>query len=276
MVSVWVRVAAFVVIVLIVLLLYVRYIQATGIFFPTREIVATPAEYGLGFENISLSTPDDKRIHGWFIPYDSAKATVLFFHGNGGNISHRLEKILILRQAAVNICIIDYRGYGNSTGKPSEGALYRDARLVYTYLCNERAIDAEHIILYGESLGAAVAIDLAKDVPVKGLIVEGGFSSGKDLGRHFYPFVPPPLLPNIFDSVTKIRTVTVAKLFIHARHDEVVPFKFAKKLYVAAPEPKQFIESSGGHNDTHVTSSQQYRQAIFDFIRRLASGGREA
>jgi len=265
----FVRLAGLFVIVLTVFLVYVKYIQATGIFFPAGEITATPADIGLSFEELSLRTADNQVLHGWFIPQDDAQTTLLFLHGNGGNISHRLEKLVILRQASVNIFIFDYRGYGRSSGKPSEEGLYRDARAAYEYLCNERAIDGKNIIVYGESLGAAAAIDLAKDVLVKGVIIEGGFSSGKDLGQRFYPFVPPLLLPNMFDSLSKIKTIAVPKLFIHARNDEVVPFEFAQKLYAAAPAPKQFVATDGGHNDAYTASNEQYIKAIIDFIQCL-------
>ncbi len=249
--------------------LYVKYLEAKSVFFPSKGLQASPADIGLTFQDIYLNTKDSVQIHGWFIPGQEAKYTLLFCHGNGGNLSDRLDKILILRQAKVNIFIIDYRGYGLSSGKPKELGIYLDAKAGYDYLISKKNIKPDQIILYGESLGAAVIIDLASREKVGGLIAEGAFSSGRDIGKVLYPYVPKFILPNIFDSLGKINKVKVPKLFLHSAGDEVVPIKLGKKLYQAAPEPKYFLEVSGGHNSIYFDSKDKYLVSIIAFLDKL-------
>ena len=208
---------------------YIKYLEANSIFFPQRDIEATPSDLGLSFDETHITTSDNIEIHGWFIPREQARYTSLFLHGNAGNISHRLDKIALLLKAHVNIFIIDYRGYGRSKGKPSEKGMYIDTEAAYDYLVKERKIAPADIILYGESLGAAAAVDLAAKEEVKALILEGGFSSGRDIGKKIYPFIPRVLLPDILNSADKIPKIKAPKLFIHARDDEVVPFATGQK-----------------------------------------------
>jgi len=249
--------------------LYVKYLEAKSVFFPSKGLQASPKDIGLTFQDIYLNTKDGVQIHGWFIPGQEAKYTLLFCHGNGGNLSGRLDKILILRQAKVNIFIIDYRGYGLSSGKPKELGIYLDAQAGYDYLIDKRGTDPEQIILYGESIGAAVIIDLASREKVGGLIAEGAFSSGRDIGKELYPYVPKFILPNIFDSLGKINKIKVPKLFLHSAGDEVVPIKLGEKLYRAAPEPKYFVEVSGGHNSIYFGSKDKYLVSIIAFLDKL-------
>ncbi len=263
------RVLFFLFLLSIVLLAYVKYLQATSIFFPIKDVEALPADINLTFEDVYLKTPDNQKLNAWFIPNKETELTMLFFHGNGGNLYHRLDKISLINKIPINIFIIDYRGYGKSTGKPSEKGLYIDAFSAYDYLVRERKIKPENIILYGESLGGAVAIDLAGKVTVAGLITEGTFSSAKDMARFFYPFMPPIFFPVMFDSTSKIKNVTVPKLFIHSRDDEVVPFRFGKKLYEAANEPKEMAEILGGHNSMYSDVSDEFIGLLQSFIKEM-------
>lgn len=248
---------------------YAKYLETKSLFFPLKGLQTSPAEIGLTFQDVYLTTEDNIKIHGWFIPFQGAKYTLLFCHGNAGNISTRLDKILVLRQAKVNIFIIDYRGYGLSSGKPKELGIYLDAQAGYDYLINKRDLSLEQIILYGESLGVAVIIDLASREKVGGLIAEGAFSSGKDIGKIFYPYVPEFILPNIFNSLGKIKNIKVPKLFLHSADDEVIPIKLGKKLYQAALEPKYFAELSGGHNSIYFDSKDKYLLSIIVFLDKL-------
>lgn len=263
------RLIIYIVVSLGLVFLYGKYLAAKSVFFPSKGLQASPADIGLTFQDIYLNTKDGVQIHGWFMPCQGAEFTLLFCHGNAGNLSGRLDKILILRQAKVNIFIIDYRGYGLSSGKPKELGIYLDAQAGYDYLINKRGTNPEQIILYGESLGATVIIDLASREKVGGLIAEGAFSSGRDIGKVLYPYIPKFILPDIFDSLGKIKKIKAPKLFLHSAGDEVVPIKLGEKLYQAAPEPKYFVEISGGHNSIYFDSKDKYLLSIIAFLDKL-------
>lgn len=248
---------------------YVKYIEKRSIFFPSADIELTPAYINLAFEDIYIDTQDGVKINGWFIPCDTAKYTLFFLHGNGGNISHRLEKISLLNKTGLNVFIVDYRGYGRSPGKPSEKGIYRDAQASYDYLINRRKINPENIIVYGESLGTAAAINLASKVKLKALIVEGAFSSGRDMAKRIFPLLPGFLFSDSFNSLKKIKKVTAPKLFLHSRNDEIVPFVLSKKLFDCASDPKQFGELLGGHNTAFLDSQDKYLSAIAVFVKQL-------
>lgn len=248
---------------------YIKYLESRSVFFPTKNIEFTPEFINLPFEDIYIETEDKLKINGWFIPYGGAKYTVLLCHGNAGNIADRLDKISLLHRLGVNIFIIDYRGYGKSQGRPSESGIYLDAKRAYDYLINSRNIRPENIILYGESLGGAVAINLASEVKIAGLILEGAFSKGRDMAKKIYPFLPPLLFSNKFDSLIKIKKIEAAKLFIHSKDDEIVPFALAQKLYNTAKEPKRLVEVAGSHNNAFLDSQQTFFSSIAAFIREL-------
>ena len=181
---------------------WVRYIERNNIYFPTREISSTPETAGLAFEDVYLKTEDGKLLHGWFVPNEKAKFTVIFCHGNGGNISHRLEKLAFLYRLGLSAFIFDYRGYGKSEGIPSEAGLYKDGEAAYDYLVGKRRVSGDSVIVYGESLGGAVAIHLAANRKVKALITEDTFSSIKDMSKIVYPFVPTFFISSKFDSAS--------------------------------------------------------------------------
>lgn len=248
---------------------YVKYLEKKGIYYPTNDIEVGPELINLGFEEVNIETKDNVRINGWFIPCKQARYTVLFFHGNAGNISFRIDKAGLLDNAGLSIFIIDYRGYGKSLGIPSEKGLYLDARAAYDYLVNKRNIRPDTIILYGESLGSAVAVDLAAEKKVGGIIIEEGFSCGKDMGKVFYPYFPRFIFSNIFDSLAKIKKVNCPKLFFHSRDDEIIPIRIALKLYNAAGEPKRMVELAGDHNNAFLDSQEVYLSSIISFIKEL-------
>lgn len=247
----------------------VKYIENKFTFYPEKRIEFYPSVFNLDFEDVYVKTEDEIRINGWFIPQSNVKYTLLFLHGNGGNIGTRLKKLLMLHNTGINIFIIDYRGFGKSKGKGSEKGLYFDAKAAYNYLVDIRGIQPEQIILYGESLGAAVAIDLACNAKVKAIIVEGAFSRGRDMADKLCPILPKPFFSNSYDSLKKIENVQVPKLFIHSRNDEIVPFALANKLYNASPEPKELVEIDGGHNTAFLVSQKKYISSIGLFIEKL-------
>jgi uncharacterized protein len=244
-----------------------RWREPRMIYYPIRQIEGTPQH----FDDVFLPTPDGEKINGWFIPSLHANAPViLFFHGNAGNISHRLEKLACFQELGADVFIIDYRGYGRSTGAPSEQGTYRDARAAYEYLTQERNISPSRIVLYGESLGSAVAVELATKTPVGGLIIEEPFTSTADVGRRLFPFLPVGwLVQNKYDSIHKIGHIKASLLIFHSRNDEMFPYSFAERLLAAAPEPKRLVALSGSHNDAFATSTTIYRQGLKTFLGNL-------
>ena len=263
------RIVIYIILGIVLLVIYVKYLEQRNLFFPFREINYTPQEIGLSYEDIYFTTEDNKKINGWFIPFENAKYTILFFHGNAGNISHRLDKIKIFHDLGLNVFIIDYRGYGNSEGKPSETGLYLDARASYGYLIDKRKVKSSSIILYGESLGGAVAFELATQVDVLAIITEETFSSVRDVAKNIYPFLPSFFVSDKFNSVSRIGKLTIPKLIIHSKDDEMIPFKHAQKLYESAKDPKILVAISGSHNSAFLDSGKDYKNHIREFIEGL-------
>lgn len=248
---------------------YIKYMEIHGIFYPTKTVELTPQALDIAFEDIYIKAEGNILINSWFIPYNNAKYTLIFFHGNAGNIGHRLDKISLLREIGLNIFIIDYRGYGRSRGIPCEKGLYSDATSAYEYLTNARKIPPSQIILYGESLGSAAAINLAAKSAVKAIILEGAFSCGKEMAHQIFPFLPEIFFADTFNSLKNIPGVKAAKLFLHSKDDAIVPFRLAKKLFDYAPNPKFFIELKGSHNNGFLSSKDTYISAIKSFITAL-------
>jgi fermentation-respiration switch protein FrsA (DUF1100 family) len=259
---------AYIVVLLAVMIGYAKYVESKTVFFPSREMEITPEFIKLPYEEINLKTPDKLKINSWFIPATS-RYTVLFCHGNAGNISTRLEKILVLHDFGLNVFIFDYRGYGKSQGGPSENGMYIDTKTAYDYLVNQRKINPEDIIIYGESLGGAAAINLAAKARNRGLIMEGVFSRAVDMARRLYPFLPPFLFSVKFDSLSKIKNIETPKLFIHSVDDGIVPIDLARKLYRAAKGEKYFVEIDGPHTTAFLDSKEKYIAAIKSFLARL-------
>jgi len=217
---------------------------------PSREIEATPADIGLGFEPLTLTTRDDEQLDAWFIPADPARGVVLFCHGNAGNISHRLVSIQLFNELGLSVLIFDYRGYGQSTGKPTEKGTYRDADAAWDYLVEQRGIPAEHVILFGRSLGASIAADLATRQSAAGLILESGFTSVPDVAAKLYPWLPVRWFSRYqYDARKKLANIHSPVLIAHSRDDEIISYSNGERLFEAANEPKQFLQLRGGHND---------------------------
>ncbi len=234
-----IRIALVICTVFVAAYFYVRYLEQKSLYYPTKEMEGTPAVLGLDYRDIVFSTPDKVTLHGWFVPAPDARCSVLFFHGNGGNISHRLGKIDFLHKLGANVFIVDYRGYGRSGGRPRESGLYQDASAAYAYLRD--VLKQDCVIVYGESLGGAVAIDLALRQKVAGLVLEGTFSNVADMAKTVYPWLPAAVLSSKFDSLTKIASVRAPKLQLHAQDDDIVPFDLGKRLYETAGEPKAVL-----------------------------------
>ena len=254
------------------------FLQPRLLYRPTREVSLTPAEIGLDFEDVHFHSGDGVLLNGWYVPAKNAAFTVLFCHGNGGNIMHWLDSLRLFHDLHLSCFIFDYRGYGRSGGKPREAGTYRDAQAAYDWLIGAKQVPAEQIIVFGYSLGGSVAAHLAGRAEVRALVVEGAFTSYPDIGARFYPYMPVRLFAFFrYDTRAHIRKVRCPVLVMHSRHDELVPFEFGTRLYEAANEPKQFVEIAGSHNDSLVASGDLYREAWrkwLDFVSRV--GGHES
>jgi uncharacterized protein len=264
-------------IVVISFIIWLSLNEPRFLYHPSSEIEQTPDKLGLKYENIALTTSDGVHINGWFVPGENlvedgqlTRLTVLFFHGNAGNISHRLEKIEIFRDLGVDTFIIDYRGYGLSEGQPNEEGTYRDAQAAYEYLTQQRKLKPSSIVVYGESLGSAIATDLASKVPVGGLVLEEGFTSTANVGQEMFPFIPIRwLVRNKYDTISKLPGMHTPLLVLHSRDDTLIGFNHGQRLFAAANDPKQFVELRGGHNDAFLTSGLTYRAALSKFFVAL-------
>ena len=236
---------------------------------PGRELDATPAAAGLDYEDAWIDTADGERLHGWFVPAHGARGTVLFFHGNAGNISHRLESLQIFNRLGVNVLIVDYRGYGQSSGQPGEEGSYRDAEAAWDYLVSTRGIPPGRIVIFGRSLGGAVGAWLASrpDVMPAGVVIESCFSSGLDMGRRLYPVLPVRLITRIGYPVTDYVTKIDSPLMVvHSRDDEIIPFDMGRAIFDAAREPKTFLEIGGDHNAGFWISRERYVPTLDTFL----------
>ncbi len=250
------------------LLCLLAYIfQPRLVFFPDRRMGPTPVQLGVTYKDVFFETADGVRLNGWFIPVERASGVLLFCHGNAGNISDRLESIRIFLDLGLSVFIFDYRGYGRSDGKISEAGTYADARAAFDYLVGEAHVPPEQIIIFGRSLGAAVAIHLAFRQRPRALVVESAFTSIADIGQRAYPFLPVKWLSRIrYDSTRWVPTMDVPKLFIHSPADDVVPFDLGERLFAAAAEPKTFLSIGGDHNAGFIDSGNLYMDGWRSFL----------
>ncbi len=236
-----------------------------------------PSKYPDGYWHIAKQLPvedcyfkasDGVMLHGWFADFAGTNTTLLWLHGNAGNISDRQDNLMRLLRIGINVFIIDYRGYGRSKGHPSEQGLYKDAQAAYDYLLHTKSISPRDIYLFGRSLGGAVAINLALSNKAAGLIVESTFTSLPDIGRELYPFLPVKMITRErYDSLAKIAQINIPVLIIHGDADEIVPVGHGKKLFEAANEPKEFYVIKGAeHNNTYVVGGKAYFEKIKAFV----------
>lgn len=267
----------------------VMLLEDSFIYFPTRypdgdwtPVLVPPRGGEARIEDCFFTAVDGVKLHGWYcapqrqetgiVRSVDTKVVLLYFHGNAGNLTYRLDMIQLLVQIPVDVFIIDYRGYGKSEGTPTEEGLYGDADAAWRELTVTRGTHPDRIVIFGKSLGGAPAIDLARRVSAAGLIVQSSFTSAADMAEEVMPFVPRFLLRTKFDSIGKVHAVSCPKLFIHSPADEVVPYKLGRRLYDAAPPPKQFFEvPRAGHNETHIAGGRPYFDALRAFIDSCAS-----
>ena len=237
------------------------------VFFPETSFDRTPNELNLQYKEAYFHTEDGKRIHGWFFPLKKEFPVILFCHGNAGNISHRLDNIRLLLDQRLQVFIFDYRGYGKSSGRPSEKGLYLDGLAAYDYLIKREHIPSTNIIPFGRSLGATVAIEISLKRRVKSIIIESAFTSIREMARTialFYLF--SFFLPAHYNNLEKIGQVSIPKLIIHGKDDEIVSFSMGEKLFEAAKAPRYFFPvKDAGHNDTFIVGGREYFEGIAAF-----------
>ena len=222
----------------------------------------------LGAEDVWILTSDGVRLHAWWIMSPQASLVTLYLHGNAGNVTHRFLQIREIIAAGSSVLMLDYRGYGKSGGSPSEHGLYADADAAYLYLL-DHGYSAQHIVLQGESLGTAVAVDLASRKECAGVVLEAAFTSGHDVANTVLPIVGA-LVFRGFDTKSKIANIRAPLLFFHGDRDEIIPLRLGRSLFEAAPGPKYFIEIPGaGHNDLVETAGSAYRERLHEFYGHL-------
>lgn len=255
-------------------------------YYPEPDWIATPAQFGLDAEDVYLAPEEGVQIHAWFFPLRAGGtssgrawpvATMLFCHGNAGNVSHRLDNVARLLDVGFQVLLFDYRGYGHSTGQPSEAGLYRDAHAAWNYLVARPETGSAPRVIFGRSLGGAVAVELAAEQSRRpdtiacadGLILESTFTSFQTLARLVLP-VRLPRLPVKYDSLSKISRIAMPVLVVHGEYDELIPFDDGRALFEAAPQPKWWYPIRGaGHNDTYLLGGEAYFQRLAAFAQDL-------
>jgi pimeloyl-ACP methyl ester carboxylesterase len=251
------------------LIFYFGILQDRFIYFPERTLVLTPAEIGLQYETINFTTEDGIKLSGWFIPAKDPKGTLLFCHGNAGNISHRIDSINMFYQSGLSTFIFDYRGYGQSDGRPTEQGTYLDAEAALKYLIQERKFSADEIIYFGRSIGGSIAAWLAQYYTPKALVIESAFTSVKDIAKDLYPFLPVKLLVRFnYNTLDYLQKTNCPALIIHSRDDEIISYSHGQRLFEIANQPKEFLEISGSHNEGFILSVRLYKDTLDAFISK--------
>jgi uncharacterized protein len=250
---------------------FLAVFQSHYVYFPEREIIATPRDGGMAFDEVSFQSSDGLRISAWYIPAKNSRGVLLFCHGNGGNISHRLESIRIFNRLGLNVLIFDYRGYGQSEGSPTEEGTYRDAESAYQYLSRVRKINPSRIIIFGRSLGGAVAARIAGKQNPGALIIESAFTSIPDAASDLYPWLPVKIMARIhYATVNDIGQARCPVLIVHSRDDEMISIRHGRRIFEAAKEPKAFLEITGSHNNGFADSGKRYEEGLNAFISLYA------
>jgi uncharacterized protein len=265
--------------VLLILALLLRLLENRMTFFPSAELSEHPDNYGLAHEELMIEVAEGGTVHGWHFPAAEQNAPVLvIFHGNAGNISHRLDWLAPFLRRGLGALLFDYRGYGKSTGRPSEKNFQQDALIIWDYLTKTKKLPCGSLILFGRSIGSAPAAYLAANRPVGGLIMEGAFFRGADMARQIFGFLPVQLImKNRWEVAEALSKTQVPVLITHGTEDEVVPFKLGKKLAeTKGPDDLEWWPVSGGrHLDLHILQGANYYDRMEKFARRaVGSGGR--
>jgi len=264
-----IRVVVYFLIAYATLAVYACFFCGKLVYYPTADYEMTPDD---PHETVEYPSADKEQITGWFFPVPDAKWTILFMHGNAGNISHRLDTVGFWSGLGCQVLLFDYRGYGHSTGTPDEKGTYLDARAMWDWLTEVKKIKPENIIVHGRSLGGAIAVQLTIDVPESpaGLILESTFMSIGEMSKELFPFFPIRWALGIkYDSIDKIGNITIPKMIIHSKDDEIIPYSHGQRLFALAKFPKIFLEISGSHNYGFLSSNNSYSKGLRKFLSDL-------
>jgi uncharacterized protein len=251
----------------------IRSLLNSLLYFPSRAIVETPDSAGLDFLDLELETDDGERLHGWWIGAQvDAIGHLLLCHGNAGNVGDRVLHASLLTATGFDVLLFDYRGYGRSSGRPSEEGTYRDARAALKCLLERPGVDPTRVVYLGESLGGAIALDLALERPPASLVLLSAFTGVRELGRLHYPFVPRSLVPDAYPTLRRIHDLRAPLLVLHGDGDDIVPLAQGRALFEAAPEPKRLHVFPGlGHNDLVPLAGAEFARVITSWVSASAA-----
>ena len=266
----WAYLVVLVLILVTFFFLFYPRVESFFIYFPQSHFDFSPEEFRLQYKEVFFSTEDGKRLHGWFFPAEKHSPVILHFHGNAGNISHRLDLVQPFLRKELSVFLVDYRGFGKSSGRPSETGLYQDGLAAWSYLVETERIAPERIVLHGHSIGAAVAIEVALQKKVGSLVIESAFTSTKEMAKTMTLFaLLSPMFPSHYNNLEKIPRVSAPKLIVHGQRDEIVPFAMGLRLFEAAPDPKFFYPvKDAGHNDVFIVGGEKYFEVFAEFARK--------
>lgn len=270
------RTMAFVVLRILVLvylgMLVLLFACQRQIIFPaTRGSIRSPDVFGWAFENVVLDVGGETT-HGWFLSVDHPRGTILFSHGNGGNVDLWLDAMAVYRRMGFNVLLYDYGGYGLSTGKPSEKRCYEDVRAMWRWLTLTKELPESSILLVGRSLGAGVTTQLAVEVNPRGVVMESPFLSIPAMARRSFPLFPARLMVrHVFDNESKVARIKAPLLVVHSPDDTLVPYSHGRRLYEMAQPPKTFLEVRGDHNEWSMVSEDVYERGFLDFVAQFAT-----
>ncbi|MBV6446482.1 alpha/beta hydrolase [Nitrosomonas sp.] len=259
----------------LVFVLLVYFGQSRLVYFPEKQLSNTPDVIGLDYATVSIPVGNGETLHGWWMSVQDAKGTVLFFHGNAGNISHRINYLTMFKRLGYNTLLFDYRGYGQSSGTPSESGMYQDALAAWHYLTGTKEIAPKRIVLFGESLGGAVASWLAAREKPGLLVLASTFTSVPELGAEIYPFLPVRWISRFeYNTLKSLQAVSCPVFIAHSPQDEIIPFQHSQRLFQAAPEPKQFLPLEGSHNTGFIFMQPVWKKALGAFMdKNLSNAG---
>ena len=265
------RVLASVAFILGVLWIMLPFLLNSLLYFPSRQFYGQPSSFGLEDRDVVFETRDGETLHAWwFRTHDESLGHVLLLHGNAGNIGDRLLHAQLLTEAGLDVFSFDYRGYGRSTGSPSEEGTYNDARAAVLALARQEGVDTKRLLYLGESLGGGVAVALALEAPPRGLILLSTFTSVRDMGRVHYPIIPTSLVPDAYPTLRRIRELECPVLVMHGDRDDIVPVEQGRALFEAAPEPKRLhLFPGAGHNDLLNRAGREWAETIAAWVRDI-------
>ncbi len=262
------------------MIVYLLLGQSRYVYYPSRRVLATPADAGLRFERLRIRTIDGQTLAAWFVPAPETAGgtnaiTVLHCHGNAGNVGTRIGLARAFYDLGFNTLLFDYRGYGESTGKPDEEGTYRDVEMVWHYLTRVRRIPPSRLVVHGQSLGGPIAAWLARKVQPGALVLESTFTSASAMATRMFPLVPARRLCRFrYNTLSYLREVTCPVLIAHSLADEMIPYQHGRRLFEAVRDPKTFVELTGDHNAGGLETDAAYRRAFVDFIRRHMTTGK--